>query len=285
MTESEIAKDYADASNYLTDFYSIREALLEDYADASRDAVFNFFLYAGIKEEKVDFNIYGVLAEVTFLVAPNIGIIKAGVSKFIKFAKGKIKFDFLDELDKNKVTALAGAIVGSAEEKAKEAIKSIGASGDSFNDSAVRHFAGKAMQEATLFKSFLRASVIYERAFLRQLLSNLFDNDSAKRGTFKALTTQLLGQMPDYSVAGIIYIGKQFELELYRKFYEKTAYIKIEKIISYGSVKEESSVVGIPEAVQKRILEIMNIPNIRYALGFWNLKTVRTQVNNIGVGW
>lgn len=284
MTESEIAKDYTDASNYVTDYYSVKEALVEDFADVARSAVFNFFLSSSVKEEKVDFDIYSVLAEVVLAVAPHFVLVQKGVDKFVKYAKKKVEYEILNDLDKNKMEAVAGVIVSTLEDKAKEGVKTLSSS-DGFNDSAIRHYAVQAMSDANNLKNYLRGSIILEREILRLILSEVFDKDTSKRGQIKSLATKILGQKPSYDPSSLAYLGEQYELSLYRKFYEKKAYIEeITTYSMYGTINVTTNIVGMPDAVQKRILAIRHLTEIGYALGFFNLKKVQKRVSNIPVG-
>ena len=284
MTEAELAKDYADASNYISDFYSIKEAIVEDYADAAKTAVFNFFLKTSIKEEKVDFDMFSVLVDLTFLLMPHIKFVKTGVEKFIKIGKEKIQYEFLDDSLKKMVESLAGTLYSKAEEQAKTAISSLGKSGSASNnnDSAVVHFAGKAMENTTALKSVLRQMAIFEREVIRSAISLIFDQQPAKRGQLKNLVINTIGQKPVYTPSDIIYFGKQYELKLYQQFYANKAYVEIN--INHYRGSETLKVVGMPEAVMWRIMELANLPDIFYITGFWHLKRVTKQTSGVAYG-
>lgn len=281
MSDANIAKDYTDAGNYITDYYSRNESIIDDYGDAARAAVNNFFLISTIKEEKLDFSLFSVLIEVTALVLPHVRVVKLGADKAIKAAKDMIQYDYLDDSNKDKLKAIAGKLAEKAEDLAKDNIKKVpeavaGGKAGGLDENAVRIYAVKANDEVGRLKGVMRGFVIFEREVMRNSLSLMYENKPERRGRLKNMLAQeILGSLPVYDPTEIQNFGKRYELSLYRKFYEKKAYQKWHIYFNYHNNLTSVSIEGLPAAVGKRVVALSGMPTLRDAVIPWNLRIVR----------
>ncbi len=280
----DIGVDFSQASSCITDYYATYDTIIDDLGEAAHDAIFNFFLYSSIEEEKVGFSILDLLFEVAFAVLPGEKFAKIAMAKAKKFYQDGIREIFISERNKTRLDAVAGALVKQAEEEAKKQLKSL-LGKDSSSDTP-QEFTAKAIDEAGKWARGLTAMATYERLMMRSCLDLIYEHKPERRGRLHTTFAQeILGPQPTYDPESIASFQKGYELEMYRRYYAPKAYQLITTRTEYHrNPKMTTTIHGIPSKVRQRVKELSYAATETSAVLGWNLRIERQEYNR-GTTW
>lgn len=270
--------DYTRAGEYITDYYDKRESMLNEFEKSIRDAITNFFLISTIPEEKAGFPLLSILFDLVWVIAPEVKIVAFGLTKVKDYYKSGVREMFFDEGNKKKLDAVASDLAKKAEEMVKGTIsgqvKKIG--NDSSKDDNANKFTSKAIDEAAQIRRALIAMLWYEREVMRRSKDLMYDNKPEKRGKLKATFETLLGPPTLFDTAAFEEFGKNYEVNLYKKFYEKKGKFKYFTYQPFynSPYKTVITVENIPKEVVNRIKEIKKAATEELAFRDWTMEKV-----------
>lgn len=262
--------DFSKASKYIDEFYTIRAAIVDEFGDGARDAISNFVNISSIKDKEVTFDALSLLIDLGLTMLPGTKFLQIGLGKVANLAKGPLKYEIWDKNNKDKLQAVMGKLYELGEEKAKSLIMP---SSDGVDSSSAAGFAVNSLDGARKLSVSMKSNVMFERNVMSACLDLMADSQPDKSGKlYQTFANTILGPKPVYDPNEIEAFYKKFELRLYQKFYWETAYIKRSVIFNHFSEQVSETVVGIPDAVAARIMQLTRIPSLFGSVHLWGLR-------------
>ena len=248
------SKDYAAASNYLTDFYSSQAVIHDDLSEAAHRAISKFTDISTIPEDRLGANVTYQLIRIVLGVLPGAGPV---VGLFDCLSRGLPL-----AVDGARLATIAGVV---AQRTAAGVYGQVTAPGGATEAQA----AVRALDNLSKFATEGTDQIEEERTLNRYFLDVLSQN-RYWRGRLRELIETTLGPAPDYDPASIQEFEAQYELRLYREYYGSRAHI-----IDWRGALIEQEIVGIPRPVLDRLVELAGTPNALDAVRVWGLKVER----------
>jgi hypothetical protein len=122
-----------------------------------------------------------------------------------------------------------------------------------------------------------KAVVLEERDNQRAMFKEYAAAHPESRGQLADYVKKTLGPIPKYDPNEIVQFGNNYEIELYKKFYARGAYIYVPSP-NRGAVNEY--VKGIPDKILDRVQELTGAATHVAAVVSWNLKRVVEACNS-----
>ena len=238
--------DYGKAYKHIDEYYRIRYAKIEDFGNGARDAISNFVDTSSIKNEtKVGFGFASLLIDIGLSMLPATKFIQTGLGKIAKLAKGRVRYEVWDEHNKAKLQAVLGTLYEKGEEAAKSAIST--GSNDEDESGSAAGFAVSARDAARNVTELLRLHVEFENSVMSACLDLANETRPDRKGQLAQMFYGILGPKPVYDPKEIDAYYKKVELEMYRKFYERSARRLMTTIRT-----ERASTAVAPQALRAR---------------------------------
>jgi hypothetical protein len=274
----DVGVDYTRAVKLIDEYYTTQLEIANGFIDSADRALLNFFLTSSIKEEKVDFDLLGLLIDTVTVFIPHVKIVKMTVGKLTKSAqKAGV---FLEELTKEKIKAVAEELYDKAEEAAKGKVKSAiqkamddGSSED--NDGNLKKAAVQVNDELGNWRRAWIGMILFERLTMEKCLDLIYENRQNKRGKLNETFKKIFEPMPVYDSNSLAYFQKSYEINLYRQFWHKKGYWirTVKDSPSNRNVRLETTELKvIPNAVGERVKELLQMPTVQSALASWLMR-------------
>src|ERR1700674_1012909 len=216
--------DFAEAQGYINSYYLVQTNIITDVYLGANNAVHKFGIYSGVTEKEG--------------TEPPIATIKA-VLGLIPDA-GPI-LEVLEMLEKN--MSIAKEVVGLVRKPEEKP------------DS--REETGKALDKTiTPYRQEKQVALEQQQKDLDYLAS--LHKDPSYKGKLLSTVVNRLGQKPRYDAEVMRKLELEYELQLYKEFYLQVAWINHMPPSMIGVPFTRYVIHEVPEAAQKRILELFN---------------------------
>lgn len=232
-------KDYADAQTHVTDFYTGWRDIHTSLVRASHRAINSFTQNAGEPIDRLGANIAYQMIRIVLGVVPGMSSVTT----------------LFDKLVKGQDLAIAGsrlaAIVGVVAQRTAAGVYTA-TGGSSQGDIAVATV--EAIDSLSDFdtKGVERISKEHKRyrAYVTQI-----GKQKTYEGRVLSVVVGAIGPLPLYDASAIQHFEKQYELELYRRFYRERGYVHAYESDMWGLHSQE--IRGVPPLVQQRVLKLL----------------------------
>jgi len=266
--------DYTNAVKYVDEYFDVEYKIIDDFGESMDRAVNLFRDYTSIKNEaKVDFSILGLLIDVAAIALPQVKAIKASLKFLDGQVKGVVDYTLWQEGTRETAKALLGKGYEKGEEFARGQLKELVSGGvKAGEETSLALFAAKHQEDAgKLGRLITELHVI--RASVMKNAVEYAQTVKANEGKLTEMFHKLLGPKPVYKSEDISKFESKFELDLYKSYYQRRAYI-LRKTTDHGYNQKltETTIEGMPNAVQSRLLTLTKLPNIAFAVMTWNLR-------------
>lgn len=235
-----IMKDYIDAHNYVTDFYTAYTNMHTSLVRAAHRAIDQFTAHSSIKDpaNSLGGNIAFQLIYFTLAILPGAAIVKEGFEKVTKAAQLAMNGDRLATIVGKGAERIASGIYEAAKPQAPSGAGEHGAAGAALTDLSTLDTQGTAKIEK-------------ERDRVRSYVTELKGIDASKLKQVDFF----LGPKPVYNPDVIKLFERDYELGLYRNYYRVNSFIDASTCgMFYAKTHYEPA--GIPLAVQDRVLHL-----------------------------
>jgi hypothetical protein len=234
------SRDYTNAQQYVTDFYSTQARIHDDLGEATHRAINKFTEISSIPVTALRANIVYQLVRVALGVLPG--------------ASGVI--ELFDRLSAGLQLATNGArlatIAGVVSQRGAAGIygAAIAPRGGERQMAAV-----SALDSLSRFDTEGAQAIERERAEIRSLVEKI-GADPTLHSTVYQEVVNGLGRLPVYDASVIQQFEKEYELRLYQNYYVEHGWINHKPPSLIGSPYTSYSIVDVPPSSQRRILEL-----------------------------
>jgi hypothetical protein len=244
---AEFARDYTDAQNYVTDFYSTAARIQDDLAEAAHRSINKFTEVTGIPDSRLGANIAYQAIRIVLGILPGassvIGIFDA-VSRGLALATSGAR-----------LATMAGVVSQRAAAGVFTAQNAPGA--------GTRPAAIEALDTLSRFDTEGAARIERERAEARDRVAQI-GRTSSRLAIFReiagvSLLSEVrtdLGPLPVYDAATIQRFEQEYELRLYREYYVRNAWIDHRPPSFFGRPYTSYVINQVPGATRRRILSL-----------------------------
>ncbi len=235
-----VSKDYTDAQNYVTDFYSTYAQIHTGLSGATHRAIDKFTNYSTIPESRLGANVAYQLVRVVLGILPGAS---AAITLVDKLTNGLEL-----AVDAARIATVAGVV---AQRTAAGVYAAVAAPGGGEQ----REAAAKALDDLSKFSTEGAERIEKERREKRFNVE-VIGNDTAWRGKILEVVRQSLGPKPEYRADLIQKFEKEYELKLYREYYATRA--SVDEVQNFPGGPQ---VKGVPEKVLGRWRSLTGTPN------------------------